>query len=185
MRATASNDPTESSDAVGLVVALLVRCAEIATIASHPRAGTIVLTFVVRRRIDRTEAGALEESVAEHVRSLLDVEGEEALAPAVSCESDDGVTFVRVACQARTFNRSTLAMLRALFADRYGDALLTSPVQDDASDEDQASADELIDGAIEALRDSSRQKSLVGVREEKRVLVYFLKARKSMKAAAR
>ncbi len=39
--------------------------------------------------------------------------------------------------------------------------------------------------AIEALRDPAQSKSLVGFREEKRVLVYFLKSQKKAKASAR
>ena len=39
--------------------------------------------------------------------------------------------------------------------------------------------------ASEALRDPAQSKSLVGFREEKRVLVYFLKSQKKAKASAR
>jgi hypothetical protein len=43
----------------------------------------------------------------------------------------------------------------------------------------------MVDFALEALRDPTQQRSLVGFREEKRVLVYFVKSRKKAKARAR
>ena len=49
----------------------------------------------------------------------------------------------------------------------------------------RAFQDELAESAIEALRDPAQSKSLVGFREEKRVLVYFLKSQKKAKASAR
>ena len=76
-------------------------------------------------------------------------------------------------------------MLTALFSQRFGEALVKSPITDEPPDEDVAAQDDLVECAIEALRDPTQQKSLVGFREEKRVIVYFLKARKKAKAAAR
>ena len=185
MRAPASRIQPENSDAVGLVVALLVRYPEIATIVSHPAAGSIVVSFVVGRRLDRRERAALHDAVVEHVHALLEVSGERAESVVVSCEADDGVTFARIARDAKTFSREELAMLTAFFADRFGDALIKSPMQDEAADDDPLAAEEVVESAIEALRDPSRQKSLVGFREEKRVLVYFLKSQKKAKAAGR
>ena len=184
MRAPAIRTSSPNLDAVGLVVALLVRFTEIVTIASHP-AGSIVLSFAIKRRLERTERERLREAVGEHVRTLLEMGGESAPLPLVTCEVDDGLTFVRVACDAHSFTREQLTMLTSFFAERYGDALLRGPAQDEPLDEEPSAADEMVDCAIEALRDPSRQKSLVGFREEKRVLVYFLKARKKAKAAAR
>jgi hypothetical protein len=175
----------ENADAVGLVVALLVRFPEIATIASHPATGSIVLSFVVRRCLDRRECDALREAIGEHVRALLEMGGEEVRAPSVTCESEGGMTFVRIARDAKTFSREELTMVTAYFSERFGDGLIKSPTQDEAADEDPVAVEELVDSAIEVLRDPSRQKSLVGFREEKRVLVYFLKSRKKAKAAAR
>jgi len=95
------------------------------------------------------------------------------------------MTFVRITRDSESFSREELQMLTALVSERFGDSLLKSPVEEDLIDEDVAAQDELVDYALEALRDPSQQKSLVGFREEKRVLVYFVTARKKAKARAR
>jgi hypothetical protein len=58
-------------------------------------------------------------------------------------------------------------------------------VADELFDEDPAAGDEAAFAAVEALCDPEQSKSLVGFREEKRVLVYFLKSAKKAKASAR
>jgi hypothetical protein len=185
MRATRSRPTSETSDAVGLVIALLVRFPEIATIVSHPTEGTLTLSFAVGTRLDRATERAVRESVAEHVRTLLQVTGEHHDVLLVACEHDQRMTFVRVTRDARSFSREELQLLTVLLVGRFGEALIKSPTEDEPLDDDPAAVDELVDYALEALRDPTQQKSLVGFREEQRVLVYFVKSRKKAKARAR
>lgn len=182
--ASAHTTLAANSDAVGHVTALLVRFPEIATIASQSASGSIVLSFVVSGRLDRAAREATRETVGDHVRTLLAAAGEEPRSLAVICESHDGLTFIRITRDAVTLTREELDMLTALFVDRFGQALVKSPTHDDPGEEDRAADDERVDYALDALRDSAQQKSLVGFHEEKRVVVYFLK-RKKAKAAAR
>jgi hypothetical protein len=183
--ATSARVRSENADAVGLVVALLVRFPEIATIVSHPGGGTIVLSFVVNRRLDGPSQHALRQTLVTHVSSLHELSGSDPATLVVAFERDERVTFVRVTRDAASLSRDELVLLTTIFAERFGDALLRSPLAEEPSDEDPAADDELVEYAIEALRDPSQQKSLVGFREEKRVLVYFLKTRKKAKAAGR
>jgi hypothetical protein len=182
---TKSHVPSESSDAVGLVIALLVRYPEVATIVSHPGDGTLTLSFAVSRKLDRLAERDIRESVTDHVRSLLALGGEEPETIAVEFECDAAASFVRVTRDARSFTREELQVLVALLGGRFGEELIKSPPPDDDAFDDELAADELVDYALEAIRDPQTQRSLVGFREEKRVLVYFVAARKKAKARAR
>ena len=73
----------------------------------------------------------------------------------------------------------------ALLSQRFGTALVQSPAADDDPTGDEAATDDLVEYAIEALREPEQQRSVVGFREEKRVLVYYVKTRKKAKARAR
>ncbi|MFY9780148.1 MAG: hypothetical protein WAJ85_06530 [Candidatus Baltobacteraceae bacterium] len=186
MRSTRSKTASQASDAVGLVVALLVRFPEIATIVSYPNEGTLTLSFAVGTRLERAAEREVRESIAEHVGALTQATGEQLETLAVECERDTRMTFVRVTRDARSFSREELQLLTALLAGRFGEALVKSPaVEDDLLEDEIAAADDLVEFALEALRDPTQQRSLVGFREEKRVLVYFVKTRKKAKARAR
>ncbi|MBD5653796.1 MAG: hypothetical protein IAI50_01290 [Candidatus Eremiobacteraeota bacterium] len=182
---TASRIPSEASDAVGLIIALLVRYPEIATIVSHPTDGSWTLSFAISGSVDRRAERDTREAVVEHVRALAEFGEEPVGTLELEAESDDEMSFVRLTRDARSFSRDELQMLVTMLADRFGARLVTSPPSEDDAFEDAAAADELVDYAIDALRDPSQQRSLVGFREEKRVLVYFVKSRKKAKARAR
>lgn len=176
--------PVENSDTVNLVCALLVRYPEIASMRSTPGEGTVRFSFAVTARLDRSSQRALIEQIESHVDGFLALTGERGDVR-VECESDRAMSFVHVTRDLETFTKDELAMLTSLFADRFGAALVRNPVPDEHPDEDPVLQEELVESAIEALRDPALSKSLVGFREEKRVLVYFLKSQKKAKASAR
>ena len=175
----------ENADTVSLVCALLVRFPELASIRSAPADRTVRLTFVVRQRLDRAAQAVLSEGLDDHVRSFLALAKEEPAALRVECEGDRTMTFVHVTRDLESFSKEELELQVGFFNDRCGDALVRNPHPDDHLEADPAAEDEAALYAIEALRDPEQPKSLVGFREEKRVLVYFLKSQKKAKASAR
>jgi hypothetical protein len=175
----------ENADTVSLVCALLVRFPELASIRSLPDDRTVRLTFALRRRLDRGAQSALVEAIEEHIQSFLALAKDDAGTLRLECEGDRSMTFVHITRDLETFTKEELELQVAFFGERFGDALVRNPMPDDHFDADPAAQDEAALYAVEALRDPAQSKSLVGFREEKRVLVYFLKVQKKAKASAR
>jgi len=175
----------ENADTVSLVCALLVRFPELASIRSGPADGTVRLTFIVRRRLDRAAQAALADAIEEHVVGFVGLSKDEANVVRVECESDRALTFIHVTRDLPSFTKEELELQAGFLRERFGDALVRSPYPDDHAETDPAAEDEAALYAVESLRDPARSKSLVGFREEKRVLVYFLKVQKKAKASAR
>ena len=174
----------QSADTVNRVVALLVRFPELHSVRSNPADATLTLSFAVRERLDRTKGRILADRISEHLRAFLDLRGETPGKIAVACERDATVSFVHVTRDAASFAREELELLVSIFAGDYGDRLVRdgtgAPI-----DEDPASREELVEVALDALRDPNQRRRLVGFREEQRVLVYFVHARKRPKVRAR
>ena len=177
--------PVENADTVNLICALLVRFPEVASIRSTRGEGTVRFSFAISHRVDRVAGRAAVAAIEEHVAGFLGLGGEVPRELRVDCESDRAMAFVHVTRDLETFSKDELVMLVGLFAQQFGDALVRNPVPDEHPDEDPVAQEELVEYAIEAMRDPTQSKSLVGFREEKRVLVYFLKSQKKAKAAAR
>src|ERR1700687_3276046 len=78
----------ESADTVNRVVALLVRFPDVHSVRSNPADASLTLSFAVRRKLDRAQTRAFGERVADHVRALLDLRGEEPERIAVTCDRD-------------------------------------------------------------------------------------------------
>jgi hypothetical protein len=172
----------ENADTVSLVCSLLERFPELASIRSMPADRTIRLTFAVRQRLDRTAQSAVAEAIDDHVQSFLSLAKDEPETVRVECESDRAMTFLHITRDLETFSKEELELHVAFFSERCGDALVRNPLPEDHFDADPIAQDEAALYAVEALRDPAQSKSLVGFREEKRVLVYFLKAQKKAKA---
>lgn len=178
--------PVENADTVSLVCALLARFPELASIRSTPSEGTVRLTFAVRQRLGRRAQTEAAETVADHVNAFVSLgEGGSVATLRVECEGERSMSFVHVTRDLDSFSKEELEMLCALVSSRFPETLVLSPHDEEAWDEDELVQDEAALYAIEALRDPAQSKSLVGFREEKRVLVYFLKAQKKAKAPAR
>ena len=177
--------PLENADTVSLVCALLVRFPELSSIRSMPADGNVRLTFAVRSRLDKRAQAALADAVDDHVNGYLMLAKDEARAVHTDCEGDRTTTFVHVTRDTETFSKEELELLVTLLRDRFGETLVRNPLPEDHLDADPAAQDEAALYAVEALRDPAQSKSLVGFREEARVLVYFLKAQRKAKASSR
>jgi hypothetical protein len=175
----------ESADTVNRVVALLVRFPELHSIRSNPADATLTLTYAVDRRLDAAAVRGLAEFVGEHVRSFHALGGEPLDHFDVTCEQDVHVTFVNVTRDLATFSPDELALQASLFVERFGDALLTNPQAEEADDDEAGTEEESVELALDALRDPGQRQRLVGVREEKRVTVYFVHPGKRAKVRAR
>lgn len=177
--------PVENADTVSLVCALLVRFPELASIRSMPSDRRVRLTFALRAKLDKRAQAALAATVEDHVAAYMTLAKDDAQALAIECECDRATTFVHVTRDTASFSKEELEMLVAFFTAEYGEALVRNPLPDDNLDADPAAQDEAAFYAIEALRDPTQSKSLVGFREEARVLVYFLKSQRKAKASSR
>ena len=177
--------PVENADTVSLVCALLVRFPELASIRSMPADRTVRLTFALKSRLDKRAQSALRETLEDHISGYLMLAKDEADTVAIDCESDRSTTFVHVTRDTGSFSKEELEMLVALFSTEFHDTLVRNPLPADHLDADPAAQDEAALYAIEALRDPTQSKSLVGFREEARVLVYFLKSQRKAKASSR
>lgn len=177
--------PVENADTVSLVCALLVRFPELASIRSMPADRTVRLTFALNARLDKRAHGALADALTDHIAAYLMLAKDEADVVRVECESDRATTFVHLTRDTASFSKEELELLVAFFGSEYGESLVRNPLPDDHLDADPVAQDEAALYAIEALRDPTQSKSLVGFREEARVLVYFLKSQRKAKASSR
>jgi hypothetical protein len=166
--------PVESSEAATLVAAMLARVPEIASVRYLPRTGVLDVAFAVAERLDPAAVKRLSVDLTLHLRAYFDLIDE---GPPkrirVKAETGDAMTFVHVERDAATFSKDELLLQIAILADRFGAALVRDEPQD-VPETELAERDEAIEAALLSIRDPALHKSVVGYREEHRVLVYFV-----------
>lgn len=175
----------ESADTVNRVVALLVRFPELHSIRSNPTDASLTLTYAVARRLDRAAGRAFAELVGEHVRAFTELARERISRITVTSERDASVTFLHVTRDMASFTPEELDLQVAVFNAHFGEALVRNPEPDGFVADETEADEESVELALDALRDPAVRQRLVGVREEKRVMVYFVHPGKRTKVRAR
>ncbi len=175
--------PSGHADAVGVIVALLDRYPQIATLNSDPLDGSVTLSFAIAGGLDATIERELRETLGDHVRGLLALMRDEPDRLTVVVDADPELSFVRLTRDARSLTREELSMTAVLLEARFGDRLVRSaPAAVTDPGEDPAAQDEVVEYALDALRDPASPRSLVGFREEMRVVVYVVRRKKRTRA---
>ena len=160
--------PDDPNDTVRLIVSLLVRHSELSRIAIDSKARSISFYFIVRGAIGKSARAAFVRAVHEHMQAFHDLDRRSGIKVAVEMEAVNGITIVEVRRDTRTVAREELAVVIALLVDAFGSRVATNPPAD--GDDDPAAQEEMVGNAFDALRRGKQKKSLVGFRDERRVL---------------
>jgi hypothetical protein len=164
----------EPNDSVNLVVSLLVRHPELSRIVIRRRFAAIAFFFVVKGTLTRDDAIAFRRSVGAHSRAFHSLSRERAPRVSVRVRSEEGLSFVEIERETSDLSRDEIAMLVSLVSDSFGERLLVNPPAEGPSDEESTGArEDAVGDALDAVRRAKQRKSLVGLRDERRVLIYF------------
>jgi hypothetical protein len=165
--------PNESSESVNLVVSLLVRHPELSRVTIKERFASIAFFFAVREAVSEEDAKQFRGALAEHLRAFHTLGRERPSAMSIRLRTQERLTFIEVERDAATLTGEEIALLVAVVAQAWGERLIVNPPADDSGDEEFAMQEDRVVSALEAVRRGSERKRLVGLREERRVLVYF------------
>ena len=163
--------PDDPNETVRLIVSLLVRHPELSRIAIDSRAHSISFYFIVRGVIGKAKRDTFARTVNEHMQAFHGLDRRAGAKVSVELEAVNGITIVEVRRDTRTVAREELGVVIALLVDAFGDRVVANPPAE--GDDDPAAQEEMVGNAFDALRRGKQKKSLVGFRDERRVLVCF------------
>lgn len=166
----------ETNDSVNLVISLLVRHPELSRVIIKPRSAAIAFFFIVRAVLDTAERARFERSVVEHTRALGALGRNGKADIAVRFSTGDDLTFVEIERDAKSIGRDEIAMIVGLVSQTFGERLVVNPPAEEG-DDDMSVQEESVVTALDAVQRGRQRKGLVGFRDERRVLIYFGKAK--------
>jgi len=165
--------PDESNDSVNLIVSLLVRHPELSRVRIKPRFAAIAFFFIVRERLSDNEQARVRARVLAHVHALHRLDGTRAPRIDVRFRTERNATFVEIERDTRTLAREEISLVVELVALEFGERLMVNPPSDEALDDDLGGRDDAVGSALDAGRRGKQRKGLVGLRDDRRVLIYF------------
>ncbi len=169
-----------TANSVSLLISILVRYPEVATVNFVPTGKILKFTFMLSKPLEEDLWRAFEKRLVESVRGYAAlVHGEH---PTLEVERHDygEVSLVEISRDIDTLTQEEISLIIELARTELGPVLVTEgPVVDSALDEELVFQDEMIENMLEDLRESILQRKLIGFREEGRVLVFNKKTERT------
>ncbi|OPY58208.1 MAG: hypothetical protein A4E55_01103 [Pelotomaculum sp. PtaU1.Bin035] len=162
------NDVTGS---VGLLISILVRYPEVATINFDPENQLLRFTFMFSKVLDDNELSNLKAKLMDSIEVYNFLEGKETSLISLSGQYCDNLTIIEIQRDVETLDQEEIALIVELFRQCLNNSLVTEEnVQ--CIEEDLIAQEEMIGHMLESMKGSSQDKYLFAFREEGRVLVF-------------
>lgn len=159
------------SRSAGLLVSLLVRYTEIATVHFEPREMTLRFSFLVTREIAAREFSAFRLKLTETLKTFFHLERRECRTLAVERSGVGQVTLIEITRDVFSFCQEELSMIVTLLAEEY-EELLVRESGDSLLEEDALFQEEIIQEMLEDLKETRGERNLKAYREAGRVVVF-------------
>lgn len=159
------------SNSMSLIVSLMVRHPEIATLSLNPVGKSLHFTFLVGRNLTREEFEAFREKYLLSLDVMTEIHQKDYTEAVIQRQSLDNFSFIEVTRDIASLCQEEIAMLVSLIRDVFEGEVL-SDQEDGLGEEEQVFQEEMIDHMLEDLKDSRQEKRLIGIREEGRVMVF-------------
>lgn len=159
------------NNSMSLIVSLMVRYPEIATLSLDPTEKSLHFTFLVGRHLSDKDFNEFRENYFLSLQVMGDIMQRNFNVSTLSFQSQDNFGFIEVIRDIPTLSQEEISLLINLIRDNFAGELL-SDQEEGIGEEEQVFQEEMIDHMLEDLKDSRQEKRLIGIREEGRVMVF-------------
>lgn len=159
------------TDSVGLLISILVRYPEVATINFDPENQLLKFTFIYSRVLGDNELGNLNEKLMDSIEVFNLLERKETRLVSLSHQVCDNLTMIEVQRDVDTLVQEEITLIVELFHQHLNTSLVTEE-NEQFVEEDLIAQEEMIEHMLESVKESSEDKYLFAFREEGRVLVF-------------
>lgn len=161
----------QAADTVGLLISILVRYPEVATINFDPENHLIKFTFIYSQILNVAELENLKTKLYDSIGAYNHLEGKETRFVSVSHQTCDDLTMVEVQRDVDSLVQEEIALIVEIL-HQYLNTNPVTEVSEQLFEEDLVAQEEFIDHLLETVKYSNQDKYLFAFREEGRVLVF-------------
>lgn len=159
------------SDSVGLLISILVRYPEVATIYYDPKAETMKFTFIFNSK-ECSEVGTkCINGLREHLAVYHKLEQKRVKVCDFLEQSYQKLSILEITRDIKSLSQDELALIVSLVTSSFGDDLV-SEEGENLLEEDMLMQEEIIGHMLDSLRYNQQDKNLIAFREEGKVMVF-------------
>lgn len=159
------------TNSMSLIVSLLIRYPEIATLKLDPEEKSFLFTFMFNRKLSPQETRELRENLRMNLDALAGLTQRYPTVLTVSTRSQKGLSFLEVKRDIASLSQEEISLLLEVIKEKYEKDLIKDQ-DDEIGEDEQVFQEEMIGHMLEDLKDSGQEKRLIGIREEGRVMIF-------------
>ncbi|HHZ19320.1 MAG TPA: hypothetical protein GX391_02225 [Firmicutes bacterium] len=158
------------NNSMSLIVSLMVRYPEIATLSLDPQEKTLHFTFLIGHELAEAEFRLFLQDYTMSLEVLAELNQRNYSIASISYYTQDNFSFLEVVRDISSLSQEEISLIVHLVREKLGE-LVCDP-EDVVGEEEQVFQEELIEHMLEDLKDSRQEKKLIGIREEGRVMIF-------------
>ncbi|MGB9887418.1 MAG: hypothetical protein ACPLRW_10505 [Moorellales bacterium] len=163
--------PDATSESVGLLISLLVRYPEVATINYEPQAHALKFTFIIREVLSSDRIRDLEVKLAQCLDAFSYLTKRGSRLVSLQASIQDRFTFLEIKRDMFSLSEEEISLLIGLLREEFGNSLVSEP-SDPMLEEELLAQENLIGHMLENVKEKVSDKRLIAFREEGKVLVF-------------
>ncbi len=158
-------------NSVGLLISILVRYPELASLNFDPKEQSLKFTFLATKLLSEEEFRKLRDLTEASLDAYWNLGRRKPSDFSFTISSFAGVSVLEMTRDVASLSQEELALVIGLMKDTLGDRLVVDH-NDGSPDEDLSMQEELIQEMLEDIKEDKLEKNLIAFREEGRVLVF-------------
>ncbi|MFZ5642368.1 MAG: hypothetical protein ACOY46_02110 [Bacillota bacterium] len=159
------------TDTVGLLISILVRYPEVATINYDPGVKVLKFTFITSRVLDTEKMEEIRSKIIESIEVLNIIVGKKTRVSLLDYQDCENFTMMEIQRDVETLVQEEIALIVELFRQCLDSSLVTDEGHS-LYEEDLLIQEEIIEHMLESVKGCAGDKKLFAFREEGRVLVF-------------
>ena len=171
MKGVFSRDSESYANSMSLIVSLLIRYPEIATLKLNPVERSFMFSFIFRYRFPLPEQKAFREELEMSLEALAVLDRAQPQMIDFLFKRQKDLSFLEIKRDIASFSPEELSLIVKIINDRYGREIIKDE-DSEAGEEDLLFQEEMIAHMMEELKETEQEKELIGIREEGRVMIF-------------
>ncbi|MEN6411173.1 MAG: hypothetical protein ABFC84_00225 [Veillonellales bacterium] len=164
-------DDEAISDSVNLLISILVRYPEIGTIRFEPKSNLLKLTFMFAGILSAKKIAGIKQLIIDSITAYHILGKISAQKCEVKFSSYEHVTVLDFFRDVHTLSKNEIALVITLLREKCKERLVVD-CNDSMLEEDLVIQEEVIESMLENMKSQREAHSLIGIREDGRVLVF-------------
>ena len=159
------------TNSMSLIVSLLIRYPEIATLKLDPQLKCFIFSFMIMRGLPPKELKSLRTEIQLSLEVFADLTQQTPTIFNISFRRSKGLTLLEVKRDSPSLSQDEIALLVSIVKKRFHEDLAKDQ-DDEVGEDEQYFQEEMIDHMLEDLKDTRQEKMLIGIREDGRVMIF-------------